>query len=68
MRTKQDLLDYIDRVSYVGVDKTESQSQFAVIDVRSDPDSGTPDEIPGKMLAPLVENTDERESADCRGN
>jgi hypothetical protein len=54
MRTKQELLEFVDRI--VGVDKMEAQSQFALIEL--EPASGKQDEIA---------NADEDKSADGHG-
>jgi len=51
MRTTQDLLDYVDRIIHIGVDKTEMRSQFAVIELQP----------AGKMLVPLVVNSEDHE-------
>ena len=34
MRTTQDLLDYVDQIIDIGVDKTEIGSQFALIEMQ----------------------------------
>ena len=63
MRTTQDLLEYVDPVIYVGVDKMETESQFALIEMQS----VKQDEGCEKMLVPLVENTDEQNGSDGKG-
>jgi hypothetical protein len=65
MRTTQELLEYVDRIVHIGVDKMEVRSQFALIDLQ--PASGESDEIGGKMLVPLVVNVDDREGMDGDG-
>lgn len=59
MRIPQELLEYIDRIIDISVDKMEVHSQFALIDLQSA--SGKQDENCGKMLTPLVVNADENE-------
>lgn len=61
MRTTQDLLDYVDRMIHIGVDKTEMRSQFALIDLEPTSISGNQDETCGKMLVPLVINAEDLE-------
>ena len=58
MRTTQELLEYVDRMIDVGVDKMESQSPLALIEMQ--PVSGKQDEGCEKILAaaPLVVNTE----------
>jgi hypothetical protein len=65
MRTPWELLEYVDRIIDIGVDKMETHSQFALIDLQSA--SGKQDENCGKMLTPLVENADERGDKDGHG-
>jgi hypothetical protein len=66
MRTTHELLEYVDRMIDVGVDKTELQSQLALIEMQSS--SVKQDEISGKILAPLVVNADEPERKEGQGN
>jgi hypothetical protein len=56
MRTAQELLEYVDRIIDIGVDKTESGSQFALIELQ--PASGN---------QPLVSNADEHDGIDGHG-
>ena len=56
MRTTRELLEYVDRMIYIGVDKTEMRSAFALIDLQP-----ASDEICDKMLVPLVVNADDYE-------
>jgi hypothetical protein len=65
MRTTQELLDYVDRIVGIGVDKLEVRSQFALIDLHSV--SSKEDDVCGKMLAPLVVNVDDLEGLDGDG-
>jgi hypothetical protein len=65
MRTTQELIEYVDRIVHIGVDKTEMRSQFAFIDL--EPASGNQDEICEAMLVPLVVNPDELEGLDGDG-
>lgn len=53
MRTKHELLEFVDRI--VGVDKMETQSQFALIEL--EPTSRKQDEIGEKMPVPKVQNS-----------
>jgi hypothetical protein len=59
MRTSRELLEYVDRIIDIGVDKMEVHSPFALIDLQST--SAKQDENSGKMLVPLVVNADESE-------
>ncbi len=59
MRTTQELLEYVDRMIHIGVDKMEMRSQFALIDLQ--PKAAEKDEICGKMLVPLVVNAEDLE-------
>jgi hypothetical protein len=59
MRTTRELLEYVDRMIDIGVDKTEMRSEFALIDLQ--PISGNQDEICDKMLVPLVVNVEDLE-------
>jgi hypothetical protein len=52
MRTKHELLEFVDRI--VGVDKMETQSQFALIEL--EPAPGKQDEIREKTLVPKVQD------------
>lgn len=67
MKTAQELLDYVDRMVHIGVDKMEMRSQFDIIDLQPASDSQDQDEICGKMLVPLVVNVDELEGMDGDG-
>lgn len=67
MRTAQDLLEYVDRIIHIGVDKTEMRSQFAVIDLQPISISGKQDEICDKMLVPLVVNADDHQGIGGEG-
>lgn len=62
MRTTREVLEYVDRMIDIGVDKMEAQSQFALIDMQSV--SGKQDEIREIMPVPLVVNADERKGTD----
>ncbi|HEX3627520.1 MAG TPA: hypothetical protein VH280_19105 [Verrucomicrobiae bacterium] len=64
MRTTQDLLEYVDRMIDIGVDRTEMPS-FTIIDL--EPASGEGNGISGTRLAPLVINADEHEGMDGDG-
>lgn len=59
MRTTRELLEYVDRIIDIGVDKMETRSQFALIDLHSI--SGNQDDGWDKMLVPLVVNADDHE-------
>jgi hypothetical protein len=66
MRTTQEILEYVDRIVHIGVDKMETRSQFALIDLQ--PVSDKLDENCGKMLAPLIINVDKHEHEGVDGD
>lgn len=59
MRTSQELLEYVDRIIHIGVDKMEAGSQFALIDLQSA--SGKEGGNCEKMPVSLEANADEPE-------
>jgi hypothetical protein len=65
MRTTLELLEYVDRIVHIGVDKTEMRSQFAFIDLP--PASDDQDETGRTMQVPLVVNADELQGMDGDG-
>lgn len=65
MRTTQELLEYVDRIVHIGVDKTEMRGQFAFIDL--EPVSDNQNETCDTMLVPLVVNADDLEGIDGDG-
>ncbi|MGH7942968.1 MAG: hypothetical protein ACREE6_14135 [Limisphaerales bacterium] len=58
MRTTQDVLEYIDRIIHIGVDKMEAHSQFALIEMQS---TSEQDGLCDKVLVPLLPHANDRE-------
>ncbi|HEV2319939.1 MAG TPA: hypothetical protein VGV18_09325 [Verrucomicrobiae bacterium] len=65
MRTTQELLDYVDRMVDIGVDKTELPGQFDCIN--SQPASGKQDESCEIVPFPLLAQADDHAGLDGDG-